>query len=243
MRGGPSATCGAVTPLHFIDGIGPPYGPSPGYRRAQDDILRGAADDSSNASSASMFVLDSFACSIAYNCRAYFLICNHPPIVLPVVERCPWIVFGLSALIAIVMFFIPAFIIRPFAHQSAAGLGLAMHLRQRAPWGTLIACFLLSCVRVELVARVKSLAQDRAGWGHASGRIFDCHGSPELFRVDVSSHREPEFESAAASKLGGSEMILTVRFGEDARAYPIREMAYHHILNDVVAGVPVAVTY
>jgi len=38
-------------------------------------------------------------------------------------------------------------------------------------------------------------------------------------------------------------MILAVRFGSDARAYPIREMAYHHVLNDVVAGVPVAVTY
>jgi hypothetical protein len=52
-----------------------------------------------------------------------------------------------------------------------------------------------------------------------------------------------QFESASASKLDKSEMILAVRYGDDARAYPIREMAYHHILNDVVAGVPVAVTY
>jgi hypothetical protein len=52
-----------------------------------------------------------------------------------------------------------------------------------------------------------------------------------------------QFESVSASKLANSEMILTVRFGSDARAYPIREMAYHHILNDVVEGVPIAVTY
>ena len=51
------------------------------------------------------------------------------------------------------------------------------------------------------------------------------------------------FESASASKLDKSEMILAVRYGSDARAYPIREMAYHHVLNDVVGGVPVAVTY
>jgi hypothetical protein len=38
-------------------------------------------------------------------------------------------------------------------------------------------------------------------------------------------------------------MILAVRYSNDARAYPIREMAYHHILNDVVGGVPIAVTY
>jgi hypothetical protein len=38
-------------------------------------------------------------------------------------------------------------------------------------------------------------------------------------------------------------MILAVQYGTDARAYPIREMAYHHILNDVMQGVPIAVTY
>jgi riboflavin transporter FmnP len=53
----------------------------------------------------------------------------------------------------------------------------------------------------------------------------------------------PQFEAEAASKLAGKEMILAVQYGRDARAYPIREMAYHHILNDVVQGVPIAVTY
>lgn len=52
-----------------------------------------------------------------------------------------------------------------------------------------------------------------------------------------------KFEPESASKLGAGEMILAVRYGTDARAYPIREMAYHHILNDVVGGVPIAVTY
>jgi len=53
----------------------------------------------------------------------------------------------------------------------------------------------------------------------------------------------PGFESAAATKLDSSEMVMAVRFGNDVRAYPIREMAYHHVLNDVVGGVPIAVTY
>lgn len=52
-----------------------------------------------------------------------------------------------------------------------------------------------------------------------------------------------QFESESASKLNNKEMILAVRFGDDARAYPISQMAYHHILNDVVNDVPIAVTY
>jgi len=53
----------------------------------------------------------------------------------------------------------------------------------------------------------------------------------------------PQFETETASHLDNGEMILAVRYGADARAYPIREMAYHHILNDVVESIPVAVTY
>ncbi|HKU27798.1 MAG TPA: hypothetical protein VJQ54_20170, partial [Candidatus Sulfotelmatobacter sp.] len=48
-------------------------------------------------------------------------------------------VFVAAAVVAIALFFIPAFIIRPFAHQSASGLALAMAIRHAAPLGTMIA--------------------------------------------------------------------------------------------------------
>jgi hypothetical protein len=51
------------------------------------------------------------------------------------------------------------------------------------------------------------------------------------------------FVSAGAARLGDKEMVMAVRIGAEARAYPIVQMAYHHILNDTVAGVPIAVTY
>ena len=51
------------------------------------------------------------------------------------------------------------------------------------------------------------------------------------------------FESAAQRKLDASEMVMAVAFSGDARAYPISEMAYHHIVNDVVGGVPIVATY
>jgi len=60
-----------------------------------------------------------------------------------------WLLFFLSAVACIGLFFIPAFIIRPFTHQSGTGLMLAMALRQRAPWGSLLAavvCLLFALV-------------------------------------------------------------------------------------------------
>jgi Protein of unknown function (DUF3179) len=155
----------------------------------------------------------------------------------------PWIVFSVSALVTIGLFFIPAFIIRPFTHQSARGLALAMTLRQRAPWGTLAAA--LVCLLIALVL-----------WGTVNWWrkvILVAVMLPVLFATVMARLNyfewmfhpvdSAKFEAASTSKLGNGEMILALRAGADARAYPIREMAYHHILNDVVGSVPVAVTY
>jgi len=72
---------------------------------------------------------------------------------------------------------------------------------------------------------------------------FGRHVPNEPVRVDVPSRAHPGFEAARQSKLDSGEMVLALSFNHDARAYPVREIAYHHIVNDVVGGVPVAVTY
>ena len=154
-----------------------------------------------------------------------------------------WLLFLVSAMAGIGLFFVPALIIRPFSHQTPSGLVLAMSLRQRAPLGTLIAAIVCAIFALFL-------------WqgGNLRRKIVLCSVlllvafSAVMSRLNYFEWMfhpvdSPQFESEAASKLDAGEMILAIRFGGDARAYPIREMAYHHILNDVVNGTPVAVTY
>ena len=43
--------------------------------------------------------------------------------------------------------------------------------------------------------------------------------------------------------LPANEPVVALDIGGDARAYPIRAMVWHEIVNDTVGGVPVAVTY
>jgi hypothetical protein len=154
-----------------------------------------------------------------------------------------WIAFFVCSLTAIALFFVPTFIIRPFTHQSPRGLLVAMALRDRAPSGTLIAAiiafvfgFLLwrysnrwlkSLVALTLVVVTFSTVMARLNY-------FEW-----MFHPIAGA----EFVAQSASKLDPKEMILAVRLGDDARAYPISQMAYHHVLNDVVAGMPIAVTY
>jgi len=171
-----------------------------------------------------------------------------------------WSIFGFSAVVAMGWFFVPAFIIRPFTHQSARGLAVAMALRQHAPWGTLAAAMV--CVFAAIILWQsfpwQSVGRESVGsggkwrqWGRKSAVgvvLLLVAFSAVMARLNYFEWmfhpvENVKFEAASASKLGNGEMILSLHFGSDQRAYPIREMAYHHIVNDVVGGVPVAVTY
>jgi hypothetical protein len=155
----------------------------------------------------------------------------------------PWIGFGLLLVVIIGLFMVPAFIIRPFRYQSPGALVWAIRLRHYAPLGTVV-----------LVVPLLLIAGGRWGrgtrWHKAAlaAGILLAIGSTTMARMNYFEWmfhpvRQAGFEDASKSKLDAGEMMLTVTFNNDARAYPIREMAYHHILNDVVGGVPVAVTY
>jgi hypothetical protein len=154
-----------------------------------------------------------------------------------------WLAFTLSVCFAVGSCLIPAFIIRPFRFQSPRGLMLAMAVRQVAPFWTLVS-FAASLVLLVLLWR-RTSAWKRSAL--LAGVCLAC-GAAVMSRIDyfewmfhpVSSLG---FEAIDKSKLGSSEMVMAVRFAADARAYPIRAMAYHHVVNDVVAGIPIAVTY
>jgi hypothetical protein len=51
------------------------------------------------------------------------------------------------------------------------------------------------------------------------------------------------FVAVAGAPLPADDVVMTVRVGEAARAYPVRVMAYHHVLNDELGGVPLVITY
>jgi hypothetical protein len=53
----------------------------------------------------------------------------------------------------------------------------------------------------------------------------------------------PEFAAATEVKLDKDDKLIAVKIGGSARAYPIRTMGYHHIVNDLVGGAPLVATY
>jgi hypothetical protein len=138
---------------------------------------------------------------------------------------------------------IPMFVIRPFRPQGAQELNFALAVRHAGPWvaGVCAVVVLLLAVRLWKVMRIGSrivlvglllLATAGAVLTHVNifEKMFHPYGSPAFAGPDEV-------------KVDPDDKVLSVRFGREARAYPIRTMGYHHIVNDTVGGVPIAVTY
>ena len=158
-------------------------------------------------------------------------------------SRTLWLCLIVVALIGIAAFFFPAFVIRPFTHQSSRGLWWAMAIRDRAPLISLLSA--IAFVPFTAVLWQRSGRWHKVLLGTISLLVAFSAVMARLNYFEWMFHPvdTAQFDPENTSKLDHKEMILAVRFGPDARAYPISQMAYHHILNDNVNGVPIAVTY
>jgi hypothetical protein len=152
----------------------------------------------------------------------------------------------LSACLAASLFFLayPIYVIRPFRHQGAAELSVALEVLRFRPVA-MIAAAALAAVAVIQYWRAGQGMGRRALAVTAAAAVI---GFAALSRVNVYELMfhpvdRPEFVDAAATKLASGEKVLAVRIGGDARAYPIRSISYHHVVNDRLGGVPIAATY
>src|SRR5579863_1228510 len=119
-----------------------------------------------------------------------------------------WFLFIPAALVGIGLFFVPAYIIRPFHHQTPGALALAMHWRQFAPLGTLAASLLCLVLAILLWGTA-----DRARRIILASVMVVVAFSAVMSRLNYFEWmfhpvRDARFEAESASKLGGGEMIL-----------------------------------
>ncbi|MBL4768364.1 MAG: DUF3179 domain-containing protein [Rhodobacteraceae bacterium] len=61
----------------------------------------------------------------------------------------------------------------------------------------------------------------------------------------IPALNDPKFKTVASeNRIGDREPVITVEIdGAEPRAYPIRYLTWHEIVNDTVAGIPIAVTF
>jgi hypothetical protein len=156
-----------------------------------------------------------------------------------------WIALLVVVAIGTACIAFPTFYIMPFKPQAAQIMRWALVARTYAPVATLTAAVTATLLAIWIIARsrrwwsrtlaVVSLIPVIGGAWFARQNhfewMFNPLAAPEL--VDASK----------ASFVHGEDLVMAVKIKGHAVAYPILQLAYHHIANDIVAGEPVVATY
>ena len=164
------------------------------------------------------------------------------------VLRRPWVRWVLLlgvTLLAFAAVLVPALLIQPFKLQTPERLKLSYALRHWSPVIT------LSLLALAIVIGISLWNGARPWWRRVCLVLLFI---PLL--VATWFARQNHFEwmfnplpNAAfaniteAGFVAEGDMVLAVELNGDAAAYPVRQIAYHHVVQDTIGGIPVLVTY
>jgi len=160
-------------------------------------------------------------------------------------NKTAWLVLlGLTAA-AVAVVFTPVWLIQPFAPQTARAVEVSYVLKSWSPLLTIV----LALAGVGLAVYIWVNARR---WYRAAPVIiplaiiflFTWFARQNHFEWMFNPLREARFASAAETDfVKDDEMVLAVKINGDAVAFPVRQMAYHHVAQEVVGGTPITATY
>jgi len=159
-------------------------------------------------------------------------------------RRLAWAALLILVLTVLSAVIIPVGLIMPFRSQSQRGLALAFGLRRWSPSLTLAAA-------VTAIALVVWLWSNSRWWSRAVlvAALIPIFSAAWFARQNHFEWMFNPLPNPAYAKISeanfvtASDMLLAVENKGEAVAYPIRLMAYHHLLQDTVGGTPVVATY
>ena len=156
-----------------------------------------------------------------------------------------WLLVVIVTLLSLAIVLTPALLIQPFRPQTQQALEISYTLKRWSPILTLIALVSVAALVLRLWAHsrrwwrktllvITLLLAITPAW-FARQNHFEWMFNP-LKNSTYAKVMETTFVTDA-------DMVLAVKLGNEAVAYPVRQMAYHHLVADVVGGVPLVATY
>ena len=145
---------------------------------------------------------------------------------------------------AVALIAIPVWEIRPFSPQTPSGLALAYACRRWAPWVTLLTLVagLALTVRLWRGGRWWSRALVVLAVVPLAGAAWASRQN--IFEKMFAPLTDPRFARALeADWMKNGDLVLGVERNGEAVAYPLLQLAYHHVVMDEVGGFPVVATY
>ena len=138
----------------------------------------------------------------------------------------------------------PIYVIRPFRAQGARELAVSLAV-MRWRGALTVASALAAIVALALYWQTPQRWWRRALAAAGALTVVALAFAARVNVYELMFHPAgaPAFTAADAARLDADENVLAVHFQRESRAYPVRSLAYHHIVNDVVEDRAVVATY
>jgi hypothetical protein len=156
-----------------------------------------------------------------------------------------WIALVLTVAVGVGIIAFPTLYIMPFKPQASRTMQWALAARTMAPTVTAVAVG-LSLLWVALLG-----SRLRRWWTRALALLvlIPVGGGAWFARQNhfewmFNPLKQPEYVDAAkATFVHNDDIVMAVNIRGASVAYPILQLGYHHIVNDVVSGEPIVATY
>jgi hypothetical protein len=152
-----------------------------------------------------------------------------------------WVV----VLVALAWTMLPFLLVAPFLSQTALHLRLSYALDQSAPGATLL-LLLPGIVLATIIWRRGPDTRGKVGVIVGCGMLALLAFAARLIPAEIVFSRLDDVVRIPADRAEPPTtegLVLGVISGTESAAYPVPVVAYHHIVNDRLAGEPFVVTY
>jgi hypothetical protein len=159
-------------------------------------------------------------------------------------RKLAWLTLFLLIVAVLVIVLTPVFLIMPFKAQTPGVLAVSYQMRRWSPLFTVAAAAVVVILTMGLwmggrwfsrIALALLLIPVFAATWLARQNHFEWMFNP----LPNASY----VRAADASFVNDDDRVMAVKIGNESVAYPIRLMAYHHLVGDTVGGTPIVATY
>ena len=156
-----------------------------------------------------------------------------------------WLLLLLIIAAAFAFVVVPFFLIQPFKPQTPTALSAGYEVKRLAPWATIA----LAVAALALVRRMWRAS--RRWWARVLMVLLLLPigatvwaSRQNVYEVMFKPLAAPAYaRPGEVDYISDEDMVLAVERGGERVAYPVRLMAYHHLVGDTVGGVPLVATY
>jgi len=156
-----------------------------------------------------------------------------------------WLLLLLLLVLTVTIVFVPVWLIQPFAPQTARGLSISYYFKSWSPILTIV--FSLAAILLVIFMWRKA----RRWYSKVPVLLplpliffFTWFAQQNHFEWMFNPLHQAKFASVPDTDfVKDDDMVLAVEINGDAVAFPVLQMAYHHVAQDVVGGTPITATY